>query len=187
MRRLNIPPGERYGLLTVLRRVADDPRGKTVLACRCDCGQEVSVRANSLRAGNTTSCGCVRKAARSRNMRLLNARQAEKMPPAEDRVARKLLSVTRAGARQRGLDFALDLEQVKTLIFKPCHYCGSEPQAAMHGLAHGGIDRRDNRQGYVAQNCVPCCTRCNFAKNVSSEDEFVGWAVRVSRHLGLGS
>ena len=28
--------------------------------CKCDCGQETTVRSQSLRRGETTSCGCVR-------------------------------------------------------------------------------------------------------------------------------
>jgi hypothetical protein len=30
--------------------------------CQCSCGNQVTVRGNSLRSGNTTSCGCVHKA-----------------------------------------------------------------------------------------------------------------------------
>jgi hypothetical protein len=29
--------------------------------CQCSCGNQVTVRGNSLRSGNTTSCGCVHK------------------------------------------------------------------------------------------------------------------------------
>lgn len=52
--------GARFG-----RLVAIEPNGKssTSLAwrCKCDCGSETTVRAYSLRVGNTKSCGCLAK------------------------------------------------------------------------------------------------------------------------------
>jgi hypothetical protein len=61
--------GDVYGRLTV---VALDGRRekKTYWACRCECGQGVVVAADSLRAGNTKSCGCLNTDARRRTMRL---------------------------------------------------------------------------------------------------------------------
>ena len=47
--------GQRFGRLAVLSAVG----GKhTTCACRCDCGAEKTVRASSLTAGYTKSCGC---------------------------------------------------------------------------------------------------------------------------------
>lgn len=54
--------GKRFGRLTVLSRADDghDPNGKayTVWHCRCDCGNELDVRAATLVNGMTKSCGC---------------------------------------------------------------------------------------------------------------------------------
>lgn len=59
--------GQRFGLLTVLSR-AESTRGYgrnksrlTQWECQCDCGNKTRVRANHLRSGATTSCGCKRK------------------------------------------------------------------------------------------------------------------------------
>jgi hypothetical protein len=52
----------RFGRLTVLgltERVEDN-RHK-VWSARCDCGNEILVRAKSLVSGNTRSCGCLRQ------------------------------------------------------------------------------------------------------------------------------
>lgn len=56
--------GKRFGKLTVLERVDDyiSPNtGKRYVRwkCRCDCGNETEVFANSLRTGKTASCGCL--------------------------------------------------------------------------------------------------------------------------------
>ena len=52
--------GQRFGLLTVLRR-GETQRTAVVWECVCDCGNQLSVLAGSLRQGLTKSCGCLRK------------------------------------------------------------------------------------------------------------------------------
>lgn len=57
--------GQRFGHLVVLERVQAGPAtgGKRVVwRCRCDCGSEASVTGHELACGDTTSCGCVRRA-----------------------------------------------------------------------------------------------------------------------------
>jgi hypothetical protein len=49
--------GKRFGKLTVLRRVENNP-GKTRWVCRCDCGKEISVIVSNLTTNHTKSCGC---------------------------------------------------------------------------------------------------------------------------------
>ena len=51
--------GNRYGRLTVLRRCPNDVRKGAIWLCRCDCGNEVTVRGYNLRNGSTRSCGCL--------------------------------------------------------------------------------------------------------------------------------
>lgn len=51
--------GKRFGMLLVIGK--DKTRDKTGCIryiCRCDCGNEVSVRSSSLNDGNTSVCGC---------------------------------------------------------------------------------------------------------------------------------
>jgi hypothetical protein len=50
--------GQRFGKLTVLRRVENDRQGKARWACVCECRQDTVVSSDSLRSGNTQSCGC---------------------------------------------------------------------------------------------------------------------------------
>lgn len=52
--------GERYGKLTALESHYDRQRRATMWKCKCDCGNIVYVRANSLRHGRAKSCGCLR-------------------------------------------------------------------------------------------------------------------------------
>ncbi len=49
--------GERFGRLVTTGRVQGAGREKW--ACLCDCGANVTVLANNLKTGNTSSCGCL--------------------------------------------------------------------------------------------------------------------------------
>jgi hypothetical protein len=55
--------GERYGSLSVIRemqKAGPDGRRYRAALCRCDCGQHVTPRISSLKAGEAQSCGCSR-------------------------------------------------------------------------------------------------------------------------------
>lgn len=64
---------------------------------------------------------------------------------------------------------ALSEEQVKWLVVQPCHYCGAERD----GDGAHGIDRIDNRKGYIADNCVTSCFTCNRMKHSADYDTFL--------------
>ncbi len=52
--------GKRFGRLSVIEKT--DPIGKaTAYLCICDCGEKKKVRSQSLRNGQTASCGCARR------------------------------------------------------------------------------------------------------------------------------
>lgn len=52
--------GERFGRLTVLSR-CDKDEMKYSHKCKCDCGRIINVRTDSLKSGNTKSCGCLQR------------------------------------------------------------------------------------------------------------------------------
>jgi len=51
--------GQKFYRWTVLRRV-DNKNGQVRFLCRCECGIEKTVKATSLRYGDTRSCGCLK-------------------------------------------------------------------------------------------------------------------------------
>jgi len=51
--------GNRYGRLTVIRRVGVGKGGNATWLCQCDCGGETIVNGGYLRDGRTRSCGCL--------------------------------------------------------------------------------------------------------------------------------
>lgn len=53
--------GEKFGMLTAIEqagRIGHSGNYKRLWKCKCECGNEVFVTVNDLRAGNTISCGC---------------------------------------------------------------------------------------------------------------------------------
>ena len=69
-------------------------------------------------------------------------------------------------ARFKKRDFAISIVDFEKLFWnKECIYCGNK-------ITTAGIDRIDSSVGYTINNCVPCCYRCNVAKNNMNIEEF---------------
>lgn len=80
MRALDLS-GQRFGRLTALALLPARKASKLVWLCRCDCGIELEVLSESLRSGNTKSCGCMKIAALlARCLKHGNARANAKTP-----------------------------------------------------------------------------------------------------------
>lgn len=61
-----IPPselnlsGQKFGMLTVIKRGENDNRNRIRFICKCDCGNEALITLYKLRSGGIKSCGCKR-------------------------------------------------------------------------------------------------------------------------------
>lgn len=64
-------------------------------------------------------------------------------------------SVYRRGDFEKGMNFSLSYEFLEECLLSNCVYCG---------FPATGVDRLDNSLGHTNENCVPCCTQCNRAK-----------------------
>lgn len=52
--------GKRYGKLTVIEYVGNNPKTRSAMwRCKCDCGNETIVATNVLNHGDKRSCGCL--------------------------------------------------------------------------------------------------------------------------------
>lgn len=61
--------GKRFGRLIVTERDETKPKSQGVYwKCKCDCGNEISVIAHSLKEGTTKSCGCYRNETTSKRL-----------------------------------------------------------------------------------------------------------------------
>ncbi len=65
-----------------------------------------------------------------------------------------------AKAKLKNIEVNLSLEEYADVVASgKCHYCGNDLPASGYS-----VDRLDNRLGYFAVNCVPCCFSCNSRK-----------------------
>jgi hypothetical protein len=182
--------GQKFSSLTVIQK--SFTRNKRVhWLVKCDCGNEKHVTGNSLKRGNTKSCGCM--AIEWQNE---SKRKREYPRKYEPRIA---------SARRVYKDYSdgdLSFDEFLTLSRLPCHYCGSEPSNRCNTFAgdvvgfgtsqksldegtfiYNGLDRVDSSKLHNKNNVVPCCKNCNLSKRDRSYDDFVSWIKRAYHHL----
>jgi len=76
-------------------------------------------------------------------------------------------------AKSKGTEFKLTFGQFVEYWNKPCHYCGLE-------IKEIGLDRVNNKIGYLFSNIVPCCEWCNKTKRHLDVDEFINRCKKVA-------
>jgi hypothetical protein len=59
-------------------------------------------------------------------------------------------------------DLDISKEEYSKLLLLGCDYCGTE-LIGTHGVS---LDRKDSNKGYLKDNVVPCCGKCNQIKNI---------------------
>lgn len=62
--------GRKFGRLTVVEENGRARKKRVIWRCKCDCGNEVDVLSAELTAGDTRSCGCIRRESRVTNLRI---------------------------------------------------------------------------------------------------------------------
>jgi hypothetical protein len=174
--------GRTFGRLTVTAFIPRSERpqnGKSCSfwKCKCTCGNEKIVRVDALRSGKQVSCGCYQKETVRRVLSYTG----------DEKGRRLVFCSLQWSARSRGLLCELTFEQVGLLNKQNCFYCGMPPSSIAAsrnkvGLdyIYNGIDRLDNERGYIMDNVVACCSRCNHAKHTMLPGEFIALCHRVA-------
>lgn len=164
LKRKKIRVGEVFGRLEVIDSVSPQR-----VFCRCSCGKETFVSEYNLYRGKAKSCGCAPKRTATPGLASRNS----------------LYSNYRASATRKNLIFNLTRLEFHELTVQNCHYCGKIPFQKINNKYSGGpyiyngIDRKDNKVGYIKENCVPCCKRCNTAKSNMSYEEFINYLKNI--------
>lgn len=188
-RRVNI--GDRFGRLTVLRRIGSGPANGgnyPLLECACDCGGTKRVLSLYLTRGNTKSCGCLRKEAMARGQAIL----AKRRLPKREAAFNVLYRFYKDNAKRRGLQFGLGRSEFEAMASSPCIYCGTPPckEFNKHGriyATYNGIDRLENSSGYTISNTAPCCHACNKLKGTLNRFEFLWQVEQVHNNMRLAA
>jgi len=93
-----------------------------------------------------------------------------------------------SNAKLRNIEFDLTKQLHEEVTQSACVYCG-EP-GCKHikvnqgdGIDINGTDRIDSSLGYVQGNVLPCCTKCNRAKNDMNVLEFLQHTRQMHEHI----
>lgn len=171
--------GKRFGRLLVTERTNNKKytRWQVYYKVKCDCGIEKIVRGTSLK-NNTKSCGCLQK---------------EKARNTGKKFAKELgfygkntvFNSYKKSAKSRNLSFNLTFEEFIEFTQNLCYYCNSKPnniykiKTESGNFVYNGIDRVNSNEGYEKNNCVTCCSICNYAKLDNTKEDFKQWIIKV--------
>jgi hypothetical protein len=151
--------GQKFGKLTLIKRVENDKRNWPVWECKCDCGNITNVSTVKLNTGHTKSCGC------------LNL-------PGDQR-----LLAARFEYSRRYNDGDLTYEEFYELSQKDCNYCGKPPSNGNEIFKWNGLDRVDSKFPHNKNNVVSCCMRDNTMKSNRNVGEFIGHILQSAAYL----
>lgn len=161
------------------RLLAIEYYGKSIWKCQCDCGKVAYLRSYNIIHGRVKSCGCLLRE---------TARELNKKKWGESALTHIYLTYKKS-AENRGYSFSLSKDDMKSIIDKPCYYCGALPSNEKKSrfnngsYYYNGIDRVNNNLGYELENVVPCCWICNERKKSLSMKEFLSWVSKVYLHV----
>ena len=169
--------GQRFGRLLVIKRDGAYLKNRlAVWLCKCDCGNTSLVRGASLRRGTTKSCGCLSKEMTSARMKL----------PDGESSFNTLYGSYQRNAEKRGWSFNISKSLFHQLVIQPCHYCEELPSNVCKSnkntkgvFVYNGLDRVQNEIGYIPDNVVPCCSRCNYIKATFSVSDFIAHCKKI--------
>jgi|ERR1019366_3175221 hypothetical protein len=78
-------------------------------------------------------------------------------------------------AYERKHEVAISFEHFTALIAAPCQYCGDLASRIT-------IDRVDSSKGYVPNNVVECCLKCNMMKRNYTVQDFLSHVAKIHRY-----
>jgi 5-methylcytosine-specific restriction endonuclease McrA len=170
---LKLRKGDKFGKLTLINW----DRSRKKWHCRCECGNDAYASTQALKT-TQKGCGCQQKGPKlwirlPDNLALRNA----------------VYSQYRNSAKNRKIVFKLNKKTFFNLINKNCYYCGNTPQSTIKyfryyddKFRYNGIDRINSEKGYTNDNCVTCCSTCNYAKSEMKQHEFFEWIKNIFLH-----
>lgn len=170
--------GRQFGMLTPVEYVGLNTHSQAVFLCECKCGKRKRILSNSLITGNTTSCGCV-------------SRKRGKFHPlycGYEELHGRIWHSLQRGARERGILFALSIEDAWDLYIKQRRQCALT--ALSIGFAKltnrqtettASLDRIESSAGYTLENVQWVHKMVNRLKRNLPNEEFIKWCNLVAK------
>lgn len=90
-------------------------------------------------------------------------------------------NVYKRSAFDKNINFELTYSEYEIIVDASCNYCGLVNEIKNFN----GIDRLNSSIGYQENNCVSCCTMCNFMKGSLDNETFYKRIVHITVFNGL--
>jgi hypothetical protein len=166
---------KKFGRLTALYLLGT---GDSKWHCKCDCGNEVNIRATNLQSGTTRSCGCISKTIGPMNPNFKGYEE----------ISLGYWNGLINGARSRNIYFNISIEYAWNLYakqHKKCALSGRDINFCIGRLKKGdaSLDRIDSSKGYVKGNVQWVHKVLNKMKMNMPNDAFIDWCRLVSKNL----
>jgi hypothetical protein len=178
--------GDVFGKLTVSAEPFIKKQGKTsrfFTEVKCICGNKKIVSCSKLRAGNYKHC--IDCSYEERSQKAPRVTQYQQMF--------KRLVLDRC--KKKNIEVSITVDDYTKIIIQDCFYCNDTPRQTnrfanrkyvnTETIFANGIDRIDSSIGYTLNNCIPCCTSCNYAKHKLTQEEFFEKIKKIYKHLEL--
>jgi hypothetical protein len=160
--------GQKINKLTVIsKEPSRNNNRRSRFKCECECGNITIVDGPKLNSGIVISCGC------------MIGKQPKPQLRKEGTLENIVIASYKHNAKKRNLEFSLSNSDMKIFFSQNCFYCGRAPSRTIskkrfYGtFTYNGIDRMDSEKGYIKENCVSCCSTCNFLKKSHHINEFL--------------
>jgi 5-methylcytosine-specific restriction endonuclease McrA len=176
--------GTKFNHLTIIKLhhiVWKYQRSNYYYLCQCDCGKRKIIVKESIRNGETKSCGCYRRKLCGKSHR------KEKFMSS----ARAIYRLLKIRAKNKLQPFKLSFIDFVHIARKNCFYCGKRPSQVMQShknhyygtFYYNGIDRINSQKGYIKTNVITCCKYCNYAKNDLTTTRFFNHIKKIYEHI----
>ena len=159
-----------------------DKRASDGLQSQCKACQKAHYKANkenvcakrkTYHESNRDKVNALHKAYREANKDQISAYKK-----AHNQSQRGKYTSYKRSAKQRGIPFDLTFDEFITFWQQDCNYC-KRPVPTI------GIDRIDSSIGYMLENCVSCCTICNYMKLDYSLEEWQTNMLMALKGMGV--
>lgn len=169
--------GVRFGKLVVQSREANTQHGKRRWLCLCDCGKTKVAITDNLRSGKTQSCGC-----------LVVAGIKQRCCTGYQEITGRYWGAIQRGARSRGLEFSITMEQMWDLFIKQNRQCAltgeqlSFERCKKQDTQTASLDRIDSKKGYTIDNVQWVHRDINNMKWALPQSRFIELCRKVTNH-----
>ena len=167
-----VTTGKQYGDLTVLKRGDSDKNRKSIWICKCICGKVKEISGISLRLGLSKSCGCAKTRFKGYG-----------------KISFWSWNRIRDSAKQRGMDFSINIEDAWDLFLKQNKQCALSGVPLNFGDKErnkkdqtASLDRIDCTKGYVKDNIQWIHKILNIMKGTMKDEELFFWSKLIYVH-----